>query len=52
MTLPDIIDRLDEILELLAARKDHGHSGLSEARRKKVERSVKALRDEISRSDD
>jgi hypothetical protein len=50
MTPPDIIDRLEEILELLAARKDHGHGGLSEARRKTVERLVKLLRDELLNS--
>jgi hypothetical protein len=47
MTTPDIIDRLDEILELLAARHDHGHGGLTEARRKIVERLVKRLRRDI-----
>lgn len=47
MTPPDIIDRLDEILELLAARKDHGHGGLTETRRRLVERMVRALRDEL-----
>jgi hypothetical protein len=52
MTPPDIIDRLDEILELLASKTDHGRTGLTEARRRAVERLVKALRDEVSRSDD
>lgn len=52
MSNQEIIDHLDEILDLLAARTDHGRGGLTEPRRRMVERSVKALRDEVSKSDD
>lgn len=48
MTPPDIIDRLDEILELLASKTDHGRTGLTEARRKAIERLVRRLRDELA----
>lgn len=47
MRTADLTDRLDEILLLLAPARDHGHGGLTETRRKLVERLLKLLRDEI-----
>lgn len=52
MDTREITERLDEILELLGPTRDHGHGGLTEARRKLVVRLLKLLRDEVSRSDD
>lgn len=52
MSNQDIIDRLDEILELLAPGRDHGRGGLTEPRRRTIERAVKALRDELLKSSD
>lgn len=52
MDTREITERLDEILDLLGPATDHGQGGLTEARRRVVERLVKALRDEVSRSGD
>jgi hypothetical protein len=53
MSTAEIIDRLDQIIDLVSRPQvDHGRGGLSETRRKTVERLLILLRDEVSRSDD
>jgi hypothetical protein len=48
----EIIDRLDQIIDLVGPQTDHGQGGLSETSRKTVERLLVLLRDEVSKSDD
>lgn len=52
MSTADIIDRLEQIIDLVGPQADHGTGGLSEVRRRTVERLLILLRDEVSRSDD
>lgn len=52
MTTADIIDRLDQIIDLVGPQTDHGQGGLSEVRRRSVERLLILLREEVARLDD
>lgn len=52
MSTADIIDRLDQIIDIVDPQTDHGHGGLSETRRRIVERLLTLLRNELLKSDD
>jgi hypothetical protein len=52
MSTADIIERLDQIIDLIGPQTDHGRGGLDETRRRTVERLLVLLRDEVSHSND
>lgn len=52
MSTADIIERIEQIIDLVGPQTDHGHGGLSETRRRTVERLLILLRDELLKSGD
>lgn len=52
MSTAEIIDRLEQIIDLVGPQTDHGQGGLSETRRRTVERLLILLRDELLKSGD
>ncbi len=51
MTDAAILDRIDEILDLIDPQQNGGKGGLSEARRSLIEGMLRSLRDEIEQGD-